>query len=487
MRGLLATCLFAVIAVLATGLSLIDDAYISMRYARNLAVHGQLVFNLGERVEGITNLLWTLILAMPAAVSHDALPTVAIVLALALLVFAAVRLAGLGKLLGASPLASICASLVLLCGSETFAAATNGLEGALFIALAVEILRAFAAGEPARASLLAGLAFATRPEGLAIAAALALAEGLPERSWRAAARALKPFAAMATPLVAFRLLYFGALVPNSVTAKSPALSELSSGVARFYAISAAKYVAGFCLGNPALVISLLALAAIVSVRRQRGLAILCTLCILASCAAVLGNGGDWMPAHRLLSQYAPFYLAPALALPSGKLPAKLIPAAWLLCSVLHLAMQPWPFALRIHGAFEDPFLAGVVTRLRPVLAPSDVVSAEAIGFIGYQLENTVIHDPTGLTDKNIARYGVLAPTFGRESITYTLTAVRPSVAVWHWFGHVLRAPPQAANEYEVFCFSDCGDWNAKVAMIRRDRLPALEKAFDGWKHLRRTQ
>src|ERR1035437_3918387 len=41
-----------------------DDAYISFRYARNLALHGQLVFNLGERVEGYTNFLWTVILAL---------------------------------------------------------------------------------------------------------------------------------------------------------------------------------------------------------------------------------------------------------------------------------------------------------------------------------------------------------------------------------------------------------------------------------------
>jgi arabinofuranosyltransferase len=41
-----------------------DDAYISFRYARNLALHGQLVFNLGERVEGYTNFLWTVVLAL---------------------------------------------------------------------------------------------------------------------------------------------------------------------------------------------------------------------------------------------------------------------------------------------------------------------------------------------------------------------------------------------------------------------------------------
>src|SRR5581483_12303609 len=40
-----------------------DDAFISFVYSRNLAKHGQLVFNLGEHVEGYTNFLWTVLLA----------------------------------------------------------------------------------------------------------------------------------------------------------------------------------------------------------------------------------------------------------------------------------------------------------------------------------------------------------------------------------------------------------------------------------------
>src|SRR2546430_16914755 len=40
-----------------------DDAFITFVYSRNLARHGQLVFNLGERVEGYTNFLWAVLLA----------------------------------------------------------------------------------------------------------------------------------------------------------------------------------------------------------------------------------------------------------------------------------------------------------------------------------------------------------------------------------------------------------------------------------------
>ena len=41
----------------------LDDAFISFRYAHNLAAGHGLVYNVGERVEGFTNLLWTLLLA----------------------------------------------------------------------------------------------------------------------------------------------------------------------------------------------------------------------------------------------------------------------------------------------------------------------------------------------------------------------------------------------------------------------------------------
>ena len=42
---------------------LADDAMISLKYAQNLIHHGQLVWNLGEKVMGITNPGWTLIMA----------------------------------------------------------------------------------------------------------------------------------------------------------------------------------------------------------------------------------------------------------------------------------------------------------------------------------------------------------------------------------------------------------------------------------------
>ena len=41
----------------------VDDAYISFRYGQNLLAGHGLVFNAGEKVEGYTNFLWTLLMA----------------------------------------------------------------------------------------------------------------------------------------------------------------------------------------------------------------------------------------------------------------------------------------------------------------------------------------------------------------------------------------------------------------------------------------
>jgi hypothetical protein len=61
--ALLAAAAAALIAHMRFFWFVTDDAFISFVYSRNLAEHGQLVFNLGERVEGYTNFLWTVFLA----------------------------------------------------------------------------------------------------------------------------------------------------------------------------------------------------------------------------------------------------------------------------------------------------------------------------------------------------------------------------------------------------------------------------------------
>ena len=63
------------IHMLQYGACVQDDAFISFRYAANLVDGNGLVFNPGERVEGYTNFLWTVLLA--AAMGLGANPVLA--------------------------------------------------------------------------------------------------------------------------------------------------------------------------------------------------------------------------------------------------------------------------------------------------------------------------------------------------------------------------------------------------------------------------
>jgi len=65
-------CTLAIVVMAFSYIELVDDAYISFRYAHNLAEGQGLVFNVGEYVEGYTSLLWTLLMVLPEALE---LPT----------------------------------------------------------------------------------------------------------------------------------------------------------------------------------------------------------------------------------------------------------------------------------------------------------------------------------------------------------------------------------------------------------------------------
>jgi hypothetical protein len=78
--ALLLPALLALLARLATGPHPIDDAYITFRYARNLADGLGLVYNPGEWVLGTTAPLWAVILGAGYRLGLTDLPWLATVL-----------------------------------------------------------------------------------------------------------------------------------------------------------------------------------------------------------------------------------------------------------------------------------------------------------------------------------------------------------------------------------------------------------------------
>src|SRR5262249_22655589 len=112
----------------------IDDAYISFRYARNLAHGLGLVYNAGERIEGYTNFLWTLILSGGVKVGVDP-----VVLAKVLGAFCALGTLGITYLLSNRfrPFTNFpCIATWLLASTVVFSGySVFGLETSLFVFL----------------------------------------------------------------------------------------------------------------------------------------------------------------------------------------------------------------------------------------------------------------------------------------------------------------------------------------------------------------
>lgn len=286
---------------------LADDSFISFRYAEQLVRGHGLVYNVGERVEGYTNLLWTLLVAAALRLGippETSAPALGMAGWLALVGLLAWRSWRRNQPRVFFPLA---AALVLLMeDSQTWA--TGGLETSLFALLAVAGL--LLASEPRarpRRLVLAGVilvaAVATRPDGV-IFAAVALAGAwlvnddlYPRERFNLVATLILPLALGGAALVAFKLLYYGDLFPTAFYSKSALDPYYTQGLYYVYLFFEKNW---FLLP---LVLTVIALA--IARRGQPRPLLTRTQAVLLSgfvvfTAYVAHSGGDFMFARRLI-------------------------------------------------------------------------------------------------------------------------------------------------------------------------------------------
>jgi arabinofuranosyltransferase len=410
-----------------------DDAYISYRYALNLA-HGEgLVFNPGERVEGYSNFLWILILA--AGERFGIAPHV---LGPALGVLAYLALPAMGWLIiwiglrewapGRRWLASALL-LSLLTSRGVAASAGSGLETFFYAALSLGALAAWAFQDrrPRLLAPLAGILLAaaalTRPEGVITAAALTLLEfmrlsagaGLAARVRGAARLAWLPGLAFSLQTL-LRLAYYDSFLPNPVYAKGMTGSHLEAGL---------LYLRSFVASYPvALVFALAAVVLLASgrgSRAERALAAGALLIAAFESALVAWIGGDFME-YRLALHFFPLLvvagsIATAALWPLRGTTAANAATAWAAGALL-LALTLVPFrpeprfymqSLReMDGYVHDGTQVGLALRGLP---PGMRVATTLIGTIGY-FSGQPILDLWGLVDLSV-RTRAARPEFVR--------------------------------------------------------------------------
>jgi hypothetical protein len=231
-----------------------DDAMISMRYAWNYS-HGQgLVWNPGERIEGYTNLLWTLVMSVftglldkVGAVLAMQILGVLIVLVCALMTWKLASRAGFDLPAGESMALGAAAVAVTLTYYPLSHFTLTGMETGLLtllVAAALYALEGYLRTKDRRSlltmSLLLGMAYLTREDSVIFSIpifAYVLALPDPKADLRARVGSILPalglFLLFPIGREAFRLLYYGDILPNTYYLKMtgmPLAIRLQSGL-----------------------------------------------------------------------------------------------------------------------------------------------------------------------------------------------------------------------------------------------------------------
>ncbi len=298
----------------------VDDAFISFRYATNLVESGELTWNPGERVpvEGYTNFLWTLLLA--AAVALGLEPVFASQ-TLGLIAFLGTLWAthGLARDVLESRTWAI-AAMGLLGTNYTFICfATGGLETqlqAFLITTGCWTAKRMVDGDlepksPLLLSTITGAAILTRLDSaLPFGILLAWVASSWARKWRQQRPSLRtmlivigatvgPAALMIGPWLVWKLWYYGDVFPNTYYAKVLPISLAVFG-------QGLGYVLNFLYSYQLLPCVVLALAKAKTLRRPDLLA--CSVLVLSWLAYVTRVGGGFMEFRMLVPILPLFFL-----------------------------------------------------------------------------------------------------------------------------------------------------------------------------------
>jgi arabinofuranosyltransferase len=193
----------------------LDDSWIHLHFARNLAEGAGFAYNPGRPVAGSTAPLWTLLLAAGVLVGGASVAT-AKVLGAACALGAAVLTRRAAQAWGAPPGVAVVAGVALLWTGPIAWGALSGMEVTLAALLVAAALVAHATERHWLTAALAGLAVTARPEAALLIPFLLLSRPLAPA--RLAAFVLVP-AVVIAPMVAFSCATVGAPYPATAAAK----------------------------------------------------------------------------------------------------------------------------------------------------------------------------------------------------------------------------------------------------------------------------
>jgi hypothetical protein len=401
------TCVLAWRALLAERQT-VDDVFIFLRHARNLAMAGQYAFDLGTRVEGTSSVAWTGLLALAWRAGWRGLGAAKALSFGAGLAIPAVCGAVVRRIVPERSWLLAVPAVALALDADLASWSASGMDTPAWSLACVACV--LLAHRPRAAAVAVGSLAWVRPEGPLLAAATVLVLSRDRRTL------LRLGALAAAPIVLLtllRLAYFGDVVPNTFWAKMHAVDGKD--------FTGFGYLGSALARRPLLLVVLPLLGAL---RRFGSPHVRMTLALLlATLAFALLAGGDWMPNRRLLVVALP--LAAVLATAGASLLARpfalatsaalLVEAGltsdhaldqdwrdteWLDERVARWRPAPHPFS----GPYAlDWMPTHLLEQIAPYVTPGDVVAHVDVGELPYVMSDVSFLDGFGLVDRTAGR------------------------------------------------------------------------------------
>ncbi|MBU3741846.1 MAG: hypothetical protein FGM24_06120 [Candidatus Kapabacteria bacterium] len=391
-----------------------DDAYITLAYARNVVDGHGPVFNIGEFVEGFTSPLWLVLSSIAIRLSSDPIALLQI-LGMLFAVASCMMVYRLTRHLlpdvhapWRDVLAATAASWLAACSAFQFWS-TSGMEVTLFLFLVAGMIDAFVRDRHGMAWVLWGaVMLLTRPEAFLVVGLLAmfrLIDVVQRREGTQPWKQLAVLAAVVAALELWRWQTYGALLPNTFSAKTTSLHvQVADGLAYAW-----QFMVGVTAYGAVVVLAALGIARM----RSRDVVEPAVVAVVWTLAVIL-LGGDVLRHQRFLLPVA-LLLAPLMTVGAVRAVQALNlehATRMLLATVAVAVLAVYAVVAERSAITRTIYLEGeLVSKMRSTgLFLRDVatkeqrtltVAATTIGALKWWSEQTVV-DMLGLTDRTIA-------------------------------------------------------------------------------------
>ena len=401
---------------------MVDDAFISFRYSENWAQGHGPVYNPGERVEGVTNMLWVAIMTIPAAMNMDLI--LASKILGALLTLGSFVLVIYWSRSFSENSSDLWAAFLFASSAPIACWATGGLETPLFAFLVLAaMLRAFREEDRDRKGWLSGILFAlagmTRPEGFLFWGCFIMFRLIESTAgshrWRASDwQRIFGFLILAIPFILARWIYYGNIFPNTFYVKTGRGLRGILGGGRYTLEFLRMFGGGALIG--------IGLLSLLDAQKRRWMAYCLGISGLFAAYVVLLGGADWMALFRYYVPVIPLLILPISLgfsmigewMSTSRLPGTESVAAWRMnFAVLFVGLLIVALNLQVtyiarfrdvkrYGGFDDYHRYLKAAEYLIQHSPKDaLIAVQNAGTVPYFSERPTI-DMSGLADKHIA-------------------------------------------------------------------------------------